>query len=467
MDEQHIRQFRAILGAASIHEWPEGRRSFEGLRQAVLKSGVSEELYDRLHALAAAVFAQFACGETGPNGRTRTNPVQVVAPEAFAANHLRLPRHVVAEAASHSISNATTHRLAVIEEGRRASHMPATFVLLEGCVQGAKVLLTHNDDVGYRWQESAELPLHVTAEFDALKLKEFGLRATVVHALKAVPNIFMLNTHGDSGLSLRYVPHTVRAPSSYQKGGNKPPAKRGTKPPTELPPAFVDGDAELSLRPPPDGGKRASWGTAKTVAEARRMYAEEIGLDPALALKGADRTVRRRLQTEYETQFIRQQQAQAARAGIDQRPPGPPDPQLSTSLASYRKEQQMWASICGAPTAYDELDQLGGGRVAENMRWQRRNHVVLLAWARWRVAPVAERPSLPLQSFKTKHVPSSRRKHINAEPDSDAAASSRPRRTTSEPRTTSEQPDQDRPPHKRCRQRYDESDSERESAGAF
>ena len=76
-DAEAFYVFQHILGAASIHEWPEGRRSFEGLRQAVLKSGVSEELYDRLHALAAAVFAQFACGETGPNGRTRTNPVQV------------------------------------------------------------------------------------------------------------------------------------------------------------------------------------------------------------------------------------------------------------------------------------------------------------------------------------------------------------------------------------------------------
>jgi len=175
LDEMHLRQFRAILGAASVADWPEESRSFEGLRQAVLKSGVSASLYDRLHALAAAIFAQYACGETGPNGRARVEPLQVVSPAEFAAHRVRLPRHVVAAVASQTICHATTHRLALTEAGRVKQASPRTFALLHGSHQGVAVVLKYVDGVGYGWQPSTEVLPAAKAELAVLSLIDFGL----------------------------------------------------------------------------------------------------------------------------------------------------------------------------------------------------------------------------------------------------------------------------------------------------
>ena len=435
LDEMHLRQFRAIPGAASVADWPEESRSFEGLRQAVLKSGVSASLYDRLHALAAAIYAQYACGETGPNGRARVEPLQVVSPAEFAAHGVRLPRHVVAAVASQTICHATTHRLALTEAGRVEQASPRTFALLHGWHQGVAVVLKYVDGMGYGWQPSTEVLPEAKAELAALSLIDFGLPSVPFESLSEVPSQFLLCSHGDHGLSLRHVPPSARAPSSYnttlrsRQSSNPALARQHS-------PAFVDSDAALSLRLPPDGGKKTSWGGASSLLEARRAYAEEMGLDATATMKRKDRTIRTHLQSAYEERLIRQQRAQAARAGRTETPRAPPDTQLSKCPLSYMKEQEAWAEECGAQGAFDELDLMGGSRAgtgAEGSKRQRRFHVLMLAWARWRATPAADRTTrLPLQHFRLK-----RTAHPYAEVVSGAQRSSdesRPQRSSDERR---------------------------------
>ena len=59
LDEGHFRQCRAILGAVSTADWPEALRTHGALYRGVLRGEISQALYEQLHALTAAIFAQY------------------------------------------------------------------------------------------------------------------------------------------------------------------------------------------------------------------------------------------------------------------------------------------------------------------------------------------------------------------------------------------------------------------------
>ena len=153
VEEDHIRIVRAVLGQATLMDWPEDARSFDGLRQAILRGGISSELYNALHAVTAAIFAVYAHIETGAQGRARSEPLVQASPLQFAHNGLRLPRQLVAEVASRAIAHSCTHRLAVIEAERIEAGHACTFALLLGvrASDATALTLTYTDGGLYRW----------------------------------------------------------------------------------------------------------------------------------------------------------------------------------------------------------------------------------------------------------------------------------------------------------------------------
>ena len=93
MTELHVRTVRAILGCF-IKTTPDKHLE---LWEAVAYDTLPPGAYKCLAAVASSLFAAMAVRERGPGGRARRGGgMDVVSMADFAANSLRVPRHLVA-----------------------------------------------------------------------------------------------------------------------------------------------------------------------------------------------------------------------------------------------------------------------------------------------------------------------------------------------------------------------------------